>query len=95
MQTENSDRHWRSNTCKKLQIRKANERAVLKQWEAERAEFTINGEKVEKVKEFRYLGRILTEDDDGFRYIEDQLNKARTRCWHIDKLLTREGSNHF
>ena len=79
MQTANPDRHWKSDTCKKLQVRRSNEKAALKQWEAERVEFTINGEKIERVKEFRYLGRILTEDDDDSRCIEDQLKRARSR----------------
>ena len=93
MQTANPDRHWKSDTCKKLQVRRSNEKAALKQWEAERVEFTINGEKIERVKEFRYLGRILTEDDDDSRCIEDQLKKARSIWWRMAKLLKREGAN--
>ena len=95
MQTANPDRHWKSDTCKKLQVRRSNEKAAVKQWEAERAEFTINGEKIERVKEFRYLGRILTEDDDDSRCIEDQLKRARSRWWRMAKLLKREGANPF
>ena len=35
MQTANSDRHWKSDTCKKLQGKRTNEKAALKQWEAD------------------------------------------------------------
>ena len=93
MQTANPDRHWKSDTCKKLQVRRSNEKAALKQWEAESVGFTINGEKIERVKEFRYLGRILTEDDDDSRCIEDQLKRARSRWWRMAKLLKREEVN--
>ena len=95
MQTAIPDRHWKSDTCKKLQVRRSNEKVTLKQWEAESVEFTINGEKIERVEEFRYLGRILTEDDDDSRCIEDQLNRARSRWWRMAKLLKREGANLF
>ena len=78
-----------------ITVRRANEKVALKQWKAERVEFTINGEKIERVKEFRYLGRILIEDDDDSRCIEDQLKRARSRWWRMAKLLKREGANTF
>ena len=58
-------------------------------------EYTINGEKIERVKEFRYLERILKEDDDDSRCIEDRLKRSRSRYWRIAKLLKREGPNSF
>lgn len=58
-------------------------------------EFTINGQKIERVKEFRYLARILIEDDYDSRCIEDQLKRARSRWWCMAKLLKREGANPF
>ena len=58
-------------------------------------EFTINGEKIEREREFRYLERILTEDDDDSRSIEDHLKRARSRWWRMAKLLKREGANPF
>ena len=93
MQTADPDRHWRSETCKRLQVRRAKEKVALKQWEAEAVEFTISGEKIEQVKELRYLGRILTEDDDDSRCIQDQLKRARSRWWRMAKLLKREVAN--
>ena len=68
---------------------------VQKQWEAEAVEYTINGAQIERLKEFRYLGRILTENDDDSRCIQDQLKKARSRWWRMANLLKREGANPF
>ena len=61
----------------------------------EEVEFTANGERIERVEEFRYLGRILTESDDDSKCIQEQLRKARGRCWCIAKLLKREAANPF
>ena len=79
MQTANSDRNWKSDTCKKLKFRRDNEKAAMKQWEAERVEFTINGVKIERVKEFRDLRRVPTEDDNNSRCIKDKLKRSRRR----------------
>ena len=42
-------------------------------------DITINGAKIKRVREFWYLGRILTEDDDDGRCIEENLRSARKK----------------
>ena len=41
------------------------------------------------------LGRILDEQDDDSRFIMTQLNKARSRWWHMVKILKRKGADLF
>ena len=57
--------------------------------------FTINGENIERVKGFRNIRSILTEDDDDSSYIKDQVKKVRSRWWRKAKLLKREGVSPF
>ena len=52
MYTPNTENHWRTQTCRKLQVRRANERAARRQKDAEEVVFKINGEEIERVREF-------------------------------------------
>ena len=38
--------------------------------------FYVKGEVLEKVKSFRYLGRILGQDDNDIRAVRSQIKKA-------------------
>lgn len=67
----------------------------MKQNEADGVEFYINGERIERVREFRYLGQILCKDESHSRYIKEQLRKAKGRWWRMAKILKREGANPF
>ena len=39
--------------------------------------FYVEGEVLEKVESFRYLGRILAQDDEDVRAVRSQIKKAR------------------
>ena len=45
------------------------------------------------MKEFEYLGRILTDNDDDTKCIDNALKKARRQWNCIAKMLKREGAN--
>ena len=51
------------------------------------------GKNLERVEEFKYLGRILRQDDDDTKCINNQIKKARQKWNAIAKILKREGSN--
>ena len=89
----NMFRHQTTSTCKKGRGRRENEKLQEKQAEAEEVIFTVYGEKLERVREFRYLGRILTEDDDDSKNIIEQLARARQKWNSRAKILKREGAN--
>ena len=55
MFTPDADRHGRSQTCKKLQQKRANIEAASIQSAADNVNFTIRGEEIERVREFNYL----------------------------------------
>ena len=46
---------------------------------AESISFIVDGGEIERVKEFKDLGRIFSENDDDTKCIEDNIKKARSR----------------
>ena len=70
MMSQDVKRHERLDLCRKLQERRENEKAAMKQSEADEVEFYINGERIERVREFRYLGWILYQDEKDSRCIK-------------------------
>ena len=79
MRAENMNRHHQSNTCAKARMRRKNEERQDLQAKAEAKEIKINGVEIERLKTFRYLGRILSEDDCDSKCIDDQLRRARKK----------------
>ena len=93
MRAKNMNRHHQSNTCAKARTRRINEERQDSQAEAEVKEIKINGVRIKRVKTFRYLGRILSEDDCDSKCIDDQLKRAKKKWNCIAKILKREGAN--
>ena len=53
----------------------------------------MDGNEIERVRYFKYLGRVLTEDDNDSTCIDANLRKARNQWNSIAKILKREGAN--
>jgi hypothetical protein len=62
------------------------------QTRARTTRFKIGDEELETVKEFKYLGRITSDDDDDLPAVRDNLKKARARWARVSRVLTREGA---
>ena len=86
-------KHQTSYTCKKGSYRRQNEIKQDQQFQANNVKFYIGGEELERVHHFKYLGRILTENDDDTMCIEGNLKKARGQWNSIAKILKREGAS--
>ena len=93
MRCLNLQRHRGSQTCKKAAQRRHHEQLQRAQFDAESVTFTVNGKQIERVREFRYLGRIITDNDDDTRCIKDNIKRAKKRWNCIAKILKREGAN--
>jgi hypothetical protein len=52
--------------------------------------FTVFGEKIETVTEFKYLGRIVTDTDDDIPTVINNLNKAGNAWGQIHRILSYE-----
>ena len=52
--------------------------------------FYIEGDVLERVATFRYLGRILSQDDDDIRAVRNQIKKARGIWARVSQVLQAE-----
>ena len=50
-------------TCKQAEARRRHEKKQDSQAVAKRVGFKIDGTEIDRVHQFKYLGRILTDDD--------------------------------
>ena len=62
--TINSERHKNSETCKEGHRRKLQRKAYRRSALSLNEKFTAYGRELERVEFFKYLGRILTYDDN-------------------------------
>ena len=60
---------------------------------ADTVQFILDGGSIERVDSFRYLGRILAENDSDLRCVDEQLKRARQRWARLARILKREGAN--
>ena len=57
-----------------------------------RQQFTVHGDVLEGVEVFRYLGRMLLQDDDDIQAVRSQLCKARGTWARVGQVLRRENA---
>ncbi len=50
-------------------------------------QFSVDGEVLERVEVFKYLGRLLAQDDDDIQAIRAQLQKARATWARVGQVL--------
>ena len=72
-----------------VERRKQREAAVTSAL-ALRQQFTVHGEALERVEVFKYLGRLLAQDDDDIQAIRAQLRKARATWARVGQVLRAE-----
>jgi hypothetical protein len=83
--------HQQSSTCKQFAMRlNAKNMQIHNEMIAENTTFTVFGETIENVHEFKYLGRIVTDTDDDKATIVHNLNKAGNAWGQINRLLSQE-----
>jgi hypothetical protein len=71
------------------------------QWEAAvtsalalRQQFSVHGEALDRVEVFKYLGRLLAQDDDDIQAIRNQMRKARGTWARVGQVLRAENVPH-
>ena len=55
-----------------------------------RRQFTVHGDVLERIEVFKYLGRLLAQDDDDAQAIRQQLRKARGIWARVSQVLHGE-----
>jgi hypothetical protein len=54
--------------------------------------FKIGEEEIETIREFKYLGRITSDNDDDLPAVRDNLKKARQRWARVSRVLIHDGA---
>jgi hypothetical protein len=86
-------KHQNSQNCKIRTAHLEKRFAHKVQEVAKQFVFTVNGKPIKTVLEFRYLGRVVTENDSDAATISRSIQRARGKWAKLGRLLTREGAN--
>ena len=76
MRTKDTEKHQNTKTCLKGQRRRKNKNLQDTQHKAGK-KLCVCGKKLEQASEFKYSGRILTDDNNNDKAIDNQLVRAR------------------
>ena len=55
-----------------------------------RQQFSVHGAALERVEVFKYLGRLLAQDDDDLQAIHNQMRKARGTWARVRQVFQAE-----
>jgi len=72
--------------------RKQQREAAVTSALALRQQFSVHGEALERVEVFKYLGRLLVQDDDDIQAIRAQLRKTRGTWARVGQVLRAENA---
>ena len=86
-------RHYTSKECSIGVERKQQREAAVTSALALRQQFSVHGDVLERVEVFKYLGRLLAQDDDDIQAIRAQLRKARATWARVGQVLRSENAS--
>ena len=84
-------RHLGTNQCRTGAERKIRRLAAAEGEAATERAFNAYGRRLNSLKEFRYLGRVLTATDDDWPAVARNLQKARATWGRLVRILGRAG----
>ncbi len=82
--------HWLSNKCQVGVERRGQREAAVTAALALRQQFAIHGNVLERVEVYKYLRRMMAQDDNDIQAICAQLQKARATWDRVGKVLQGE-----
>jgi len=89
-----TEAHLLSQDCKKNTERRERYFNLMRSHEnGDNISFTVNGTNINKVPQFKYLGRMLDENDNDDHAANRQLERAREKWNRIGKVLSSQGVN--
>ena len=83
-------RHQFTKECQVGVERKKQREAAVTAALALRQQFSVHGDVLERVEVFKYLGRLLAQNDDDIQAIRAQLRKARATLARVGQVLRAE-----
>jgi hypothetical protein len=89
-QNAHTNQHTKSKECiQYTEVKKKRQQEVL-QNAATHVRFYIDNQPVAKTTKFKYLGRIITDEDEDLPAVERQITKARTTWRRIGKIIQKK-----
>ena len=85
-------KHQTSADCKKFAAARKRRQDAEEQKTAEQTIFYIGEYPIKNVREFKYLGRILDDEDKDSPAIARNLKRARQKWGMIGRILSKEGA---
>ena len=86
-----TEKHIASVECTVRSERLTKFRALKSRARLNNVTFQVNGVAIERVRSFKYLGRMISDKDCDQVAIEHQLQRARAKWKRFSKILTAEG----
>ncbi len=83
-------RHYTTRECQVGVERKQQCKAAVQLALALRKQFSIQGDVLERVEVFKYLGRLLAQDDDDIQAVHAQIRKAHATWSRVGQVLQGE-----
>jgi hypothetical protein len=82
--------HWKMERCALGTDRRIQRKAAVTSAFALRCIFQVHGDVLERVKVFKYLERLLAQDDNNVQAVHHQIPKARAIWAHVSQVLQGE-----
>ena len=87
----NNAKHWETKTCIEMTRKRISYFKKYEKRTALKAKFEIYGNSINRVRDFKYLGRVLEEKDDDSVAASRQLQRARSKWNRIAGVLKTQG----
>jgi hypothetical protein len=85
-----TERHTSSVECRKHTKTKTKRKKEIIQQAAPNVKFLVGQDKITITSSFKYLGRIITNNDDDLPAVEVQIKKSRKVWARINKILNKK-----
>ena len=72
--------HHATPSCHRMAERRVQREAAVVAAKSLDVSFTAYGEELQRVEVFKYLGRLMAQDDNDMQAVRSNLRKAR-KCW--------------
>jgi hypothetical protein len=85
--------HMSSDACKQAGEKRGRFIQAMRQEIAKEITYTVNGITINRVDEFKYLGRVIEENDDDDHAALRQLSQAREKWGRMNRVLASQGAS--
>ena len=84
-------KHYNTAACRRGQLAKQRRLATAAKYKAQETHISIHGTPLQTVTSFKYLGRIMSANNNDWPAIYANLAKARRKWSTLTRILTKTG----